>query len=413
MPSNHHADPQSEPTPLSRSLNLPLLVLYGLGTTVGAGIYALLSDIAGTAGWLAPWAFLLASTLAALSALSFAELSSRFPQAGATALFIEKGFRQRHFASGIGLLLVLSAMLSAAALVNAMVGYAQVFTPVSREFIITLTVASVCAVSLWGITQSAWIAGAISLLEIGGVIWMTVLAGRCIDEGSIEWARITPNRENLDLIFAGSVLSFYAYIGFEDMVEVAEEVKDVRRTLPLAILITLGITSVLYVGLMLATQLAVGIEFLSNSNAPFADIYQELTGTEPVAFMSIGLLAIVNGVLIQIVMASRVLYGLANRRALPASLAYVSPTTQTPTTATLLVAVGVLALALLGTLGGLAKSTALIMLTIFGLANLSLFIIKGRTPSQSINPDYFHVPRIVPLLGALTCLAFVTRSLLA
>lgn len=109
-------------TRLQRRLGLPLLVLYGLGTTVGAGIYALLSDIALTAGVFAPWAFVLASSLAALSALSFAELSNRYPKAGATALYVEHGFGSRHFATAIGLLLVLSAISSGAALVNGMVG---------------------------------------------------------------------------------------------------------------------------------------------------------------------------------------------------------------------------------------------------------------------------------------------------
>jgi len=276
---------------LSRRIDLPLLVLYGLGTTVGAGIYALLGDIARTAGLFAPWSFVLASLLAALSALSFAELSNRYPRAGATALYVERGFGSRHFALLVGLLLVASAVSSGAALVNGIVGYAQVFAPLSRELVIVGTLLLVSAVSLWGIAQSAWMAGVISVLEVGGVLWMAALAGSNIEISTVDWSSLIPDGGHLPAIFAGAVLSFYAYIGFEDMVEVAEEVKNVRSTLPRAILITLVVTSVLYVLLMLTTQLAVGTDFLERSNAPFADIYRELTGAEPVVFMLIGLLA--------------------------------------------------------------------------------------------------------------------------
>ena len=398
--------------PLNRQLSQPLLILYGLGTTIGAGIYALLSDIAATAGAFAPWSFLLASILASFTAISFAELSNRYPRAGATALYIESGFSSKRFATLIGLLLVCSAVTSSAALLNGLVGYAQVLLPASREVIITAILLLVTLVCLWGISQSAWLAGAISLLEIGGVIWLTSVSSHAIDFEQIDLASLIPTTNDSGVIFAGAVMSFYAYIGFEDMVEVAEEVLDVRRTLPRAILWTLGITSVLYLVLMVSTQLAVGTEFLAAADAPFADIYRELTQSEPFVFMAIGLLAILNGVLIQLIMASRVLYGLASRNALPDVLAVVSEQRQTPTVATLVVAAAILTLALAGTLGDLATITSLIMLTVFGLANLALWRIKGRRQVEAIGP-LFRIPRLIPLAGSIICFGFVAQSMLS
>ena len=395
---------------LSRRLNLPLLVLYGLGTTVGAGIYALLADIARTAGSFAPWSFLGASLLAGLTALSFAELSSRYPWSGATALYVERGLNTPRLATLIGLLLVGSACTSGAALVNGLVGYAQEFAALAPFVIIVVTVILVTLVALWGIAESAWLAGAISLIEIGGVLWIIVLAGGSIDAETVAAQELVPSTGDLGVVFAGAVLSFYAYIGFEDMVEVAEEVQDVKRTLPRAILITLVVTSVLYVALMLSAQLAVSTEFLAQSTAPFADVYRELTGSEPLVFTVVGLLAIVNGVLIQIIMASRVLYGLSSRGALPALLARVSERTHTPVLATLLVAALVLGLALTGTLGKLAKLTSVIMLTVFGLANLALWRIKRGVVSVQEH-DGFQVPILIPIFGALCSFAIVLFTL--
>lgn len=218
----------------------------------------------------------------------------------------------------------------------------------------------VTTVSLWGIAQSAWLAGAISSLEVGGVLWIAELAGTNITISTIDWPSLMPQSSDLQVIFAGAVLSFYAYIGFEDMVEVAEEVRDVQRTLPRAILMTLGTTSILYV----------------------------------------------------LLMASRVLYGLASRKALPAVLASVSQRTHTPFVATLGVGAAVLGLALVGSIGGLAKGTSLIMLTVFALANLALFIIKAREDKEIGVADLrFRVPIVIPLRGAIVCMLFVLRSL--
>ena len=396
---------------LARQLNLPLLVLYGLGTTIGAGVYALLGDISATAGYLAPWSFLCASLIAAFTAFSFAELASRYPRAGATALYIEAGFERPRLGLLVGLLLVVSALTSSAALLNGLVGYLQAVLPATRPVLVTGVLLATVAVAAWGIRQSALLAGVISVIEIGGVLWLAGVSLQHVDATSIDVQRLLPDAGSSAPILLGATLAFYAYIGFEDMVEVAEEVTDVRRTLPFAILITLIITSLLYLLLITSTLLAVGAPALAASTAPFADVYRHLTGQEPLAFLAIGILAILNGALIQIIMASRVLYGLASRGALPGILARVNARTHTPLVATALVGALVWLLAITGTLGKLANATSMLVLAVFCLANLALLRLKLRSPADP--PPAWQVPALVPVGGALTSAGLLLHALLS
>ncbi|MCR9277319.1 MAG: APC family permease [Pseudomonadaceae bacterium] len=397
---------------LTRQFTLPLLVLYGLGTTVGVGIYALLADISRTAGLFAPLSFLAAAILAGFTALSYAELGNRYPKAAATSLFIEQGFHSASAAKLVGILLALSAALSTATLANGVVGYAQVFLPLPRWLLIVATLATMTGIALWGIKQSAWFAAITCLLEVGGVIWLISIASTAIELQTVNWSAMVPDRQAVGPVMAGALISFYAYIGFEDMVEVAEEVRDVRRTLPMAILLTLLLTAVLYIALMLTTQLAVGSEFLARSNAPFADIYRHLTDHEPILLTGISLIAMLNGMLIQIIMASRVLYGLAARQQLPAWFARISHGRQVPDNATWLVSGGACILALTGTIAGLATATSALMLAIFALANYGLFRIKGRIEQAQQDASAFTVPRWVPLAGALVSAVFALLAII-
>lgn len=396
---------------LKRQFTLPLLVLYGLGTTVGVGIYALLSDISRIAGLFAPFSFLTAAALAGLTALSYAELANRFPRAAATSLFIEQGYNSPSLAKAAGLLLAVSAALSTATLANGLVGYAQVLLPLPGWLLIVGTLTAITAIALWGIKQTAWFAAITCVLEVGGVVWLIAISADAIEPSQIDWPALVPNQLAIGPIVAGALVSFYAYIGFEDMVEVAEEVRDVRHTLPLAIMITLFLTAALYIALMLTTQLAVGSDFLAGSSAPFSDIYHRLTDQDPIVLTGISLIAMLNGMLIQIIMASRVLYGLADRNQLPRWLARVSQTRQVPDNATWLVSGIACALALIGSIVGLATATSTLMLVIFGLANYGLFRIKGRTHATARDNQSFTVPRWVPLTGAVVSVAFALLAI--
>jgi amino acid transporter len=390
---------------LKRSISLPLVVLYGLGTTIGAGIYALLGEVAGSAGMLTPWSFLLACLMASFTALSFAEMSSRFPRSAGESLYVREGLGLARLATLVGLLVALAGCVSAATIVNGFVGYLGEFRAVPAALAIVLLVLLLGLLAAWGIAESVLAAAALTLIEISGLLLVIHSAGPAFGQLPSRLPELLPGWDlfGWHAILSASLLAFYAFLGFEDMVNVAEEVKQVRRNLPLGIVITLALTALLYGLLALAAVLSVTPEELAASEAPLAMIYQRNTGSASPLISSIALLAIVNGALIQMIMASRVLYGLATQGALPTRLAYLWPRTRTPLVSTVLVTVLVLLLALAFPLAPLARVTSVITLVIFTLVNLSLWRLKRRAPAPA---GVWTVARWIPVAGFLVSLAF-------
>jgi amino acid transporter len=352
---------------LKRSLSLPLLTLYGLGTTIGAGIFALIGKVAGRAELFAPVSFLLASLLAAFTAFSFAELSSRFPRSAGEAVYVREGLRSRHLAVTVGLLVGLAGAVSAAAIVNGAVGYLHEFLDLARPAMIVLLVMGLGIVAAWGITESVTTVSLITLVEIGGLGLVVWAGSGALADLPARAAELAPPLELAAWsgILGGAFLAFYAFLGFEDMVNVAEEVKRVSRTLPAAIILTLVITTLLYILLALTAVLALPPAELAASEAPLALIFERGTGASPAVISLISIFAILNGGLIQVIMASRMLYGLASQGLLPTALSAVHPLTRTPLVATVLVTGVVLALALWFPIEPLAEATSIITLTVF------------------------------------------------
>jgi amino acid transporter len=376
-------------------------VLYGLGTTVGAGIYLLLGEVARMSGLAAPTAFLVSSVLAAFTALSFGELVSRFPQSAGTAAYVREGFDRRHFATTVGLMVATAGCISAAAMANGFAGYLAEFIEIPKSICVTMFVILLVAVAVWGVAESVTLAGLITVIEIAGLVMIIWIAGDSLKQVPERWAELIPifDPGAWRGIAAASLFTFYAYLGFEDMVTVAEEVKGVRRTLPLAIGITLGVTTLLYTTIAVVCVLSVSPEGLASSSAPLAHVYERVTGSAPTGIAIVGILAVVNGALIQVIMASRVLYGLAAHEHLPAWLAEIQHRTGTPHYATLAAGVVVLVLALWFPLGPLAEGTSVVTLVVFTAVNVALWRIKGRAETRV---PVFTVPRWVPVIGACT-----------
>ncbi len=372
----------SQAITLKRAFSLPLLTFYGLGTILGAGIYVLIGEVAGSAGIHAPLAFAIASVLAGFSAFSYAELSARYPLSAGEAVYTQRAFGKTWLAMMVGFLIVLIGMVSTATLVNGFVGYLQVFVQWPAWLIITLLVMVLVGIAMWGISESAWLAALTTLIEMGGlllVLWVAVPQVNILPalQQSLE---VSPDSTTLAGIFGGAFIAFYAFIGFEDIVNVAEEVRDPNRTLPRAVLLSLAIATLLYMFVaVVAVALMPAIE-LAGSDAPLALVYQRATGEAPVFIGLVGLSAVINGALIQIVMASRVLYGMAGQGWIPQWLAAVHPLTRTPLQSTLVIGVVILVLALWLPLVTLAKITSLVTLIVFSLVNLSLWRIKQREP---------------------------------
>lgn len=395
---------------LRRNLSLPLITFYGLGTILGAGIYVLIGEVAGRAGAWTPLAFLLASLLAAFSAFSYAELSARFPLSAGEAVYVYRAFGRPRLSLLIGLMIIAIGMVSTATLVNGFVGYLGVFVDASPAVVITLLVLGLGATAAWGIRQSAWLALVTTLVELGGLL-LIILVGLphlgTVPDGGVESAR------GMELwlgVLGGAFIAFYAFIGFEDIVNVAEEVREPSRNLPRAVLLSLAVATALYMLVAVVALATARPAELAASEAPLALVYERSTGQAPVFIGLIGMAAVINGALIQIIMATRILYGMGRQGWLPEGFARVHPVTRTPLRATVLITAVVLVLALWLPLVTLAETTSFITLMVFAVVNLSLWRVKRREP---LPEGVRGFPAWLPLAGFAACLLFVLFQLLS
>ncbi|MGI9426466.1 MAG: APC family permease [Hyphomicrobiaceae bacterium] len=398
---------------LRRSLNLPLVVLYGLGVTIGAGIYVLVGATAATAGVYAPLSFLLAALVMLPSACSFAELVGRVPLSAGEAAYVQAGFGSRTLSVIVGLMVVTVGTVSASAICIGSVGYIRQFIDLQGAVLIPIVVAAMTLIAAWGVRESVSFAAVMTLIEIAGLLF--IIGGGFLGTTASTIAAPTvqadvPVTHLVFGIFSGGVLAFFAFIGFEDLVNMAEETRQPAKTLPRAIFLTLIISTTLYILVAIVAVTNVPIAELANSEAPLSLVFERTTDASPASISAIAIIATLNGVIVQIIMASRVIYGLSRQGSLPAVLGDVNPLTHTPLIATVLVGIAVLILATTVQLRGLAEATSYITLTVFAIVNLALWKIKRR--GDEAPADAFIIPDWVPLVGMASCALFLIVGLL-
>lgn len=402
---------QKQQPELKRSLTVTHLVLYGLGVTIGAGIYVLIGATASKAGMYAPLAFVVAAFVMAFTASSFAELSGRYPVSAGEAAYIKAGLNSKTLSLLVGLGVASAGVVSAATISIGSAGYIQQFLNIPEYILIITVVALMGLVAIWGITESITLAGILTLIEIGGLL-LIIFGGLGSDTSIItRIPEVMPPLLDFNIwqaVFAAGLLAFFAFIGFEDLVNVAEESKNPQRTMPVAIFLTLTISTLLYFLVAAISVLSVPINELGTSKAPLALVFSKTTGLPPLTMTIIAIIATVNGIIIQMIMASRVLYGLARQGSLPAILGDVHPVTRTPVNSTLLVAIIILILALLFPKNNLAEATSAITLVVFSLVNLALLSIKLR--SDKAPEGTFIVWTWVPGAGFIISLIFLTAK---
>lgn len=405
-------DPHSS---LQRSVGITGLILYGLGVTIGAGIYVLVGEAAATAGVYAPAAFLLSAVVMGFTAGTFAELSSRVPKAAGEAVYVETAFHLPWLTILVGLTVLVDAMIAAAAISVGAAGYVGALIAVPRPVLITAIVLGMAAIAAWGIRESIAIAGAMTLIEVVGLL-IIIGAGIAADPSglrSLPASLMPPLGDSAAIsgVLGASLLAFFAFIGFDDIANLAEEARNPRRDLPRALIASLVIVTLVYVLVSFVAVRTVPAEELAATGAPISLLFERLTGLPPLAITLVAVVATVNGVVIVLIMAARVAYGMARSGRLPAWLGKISPRTRTPLRATALVTVVVLALALFVPLGVLAETTSQFLLAVFLVVNLALLRLKvKRVPTPQ---GGFKVPLLVPVAGALSCLGLLAGAVLA
>lgn len=398
---------------LKRSIGLASLVLYGLGITIGAGIYVLVGEAAGRAGAYAPSAFLFAAVVMAFSAGSFAELSGRVPQSAGESAYIHRGFGLPWLTLATGLAIILAAVVAAAAISLGCAGYIGLLVELPQPVLVSAVVVLMGLIAAWGIKESVTFAAALTVLEVLGLLAIVAAGFRANPQLLSEIPDAFPSLSDgaaLSGIFSASLIAFFAFIGFDDVVNIVEETVNPARVMPWAIGITLCIVTVLYFLVSLVAIDALPLDELARSSAPVGLLFERLTGWPPLTITLVAIFATMNGVVIQIIMASRVTYGLARGQSLPAVLGRVNPVTRTPLLATALITVVSLFLALFVPLNQLAEWTTQVILSVFVLVNLALLRIKlRREPAPA---GVFTVPVAVPALGAVSCFFLVVGSVL-
>lgn len=406
---------------LKRRLSLTLLVLYGLGVTIGAGIYVLIGETAAQAGVYAPVAFVLAAIVMSFSAATFSEFSGRLPVSAGESAYILFGFGSRTLALLAGGTVLLAGIVSSATISLGSAGYLGAFIDpffaVDQGVLVVAIILLVALIACVGILESVVVAAVMTMIEIGGLI--AIVAGGFFDSPDLITRLPTVLPGSLDGVIWASIasaglLAFFAFIGFEDMVNIAEEVREPERTMPRGIFITLAIATLLYFLVATIAVLSVPLDDLAASDAPLGLVFGAVT-TLPAGLVSgIAVIATFNGIVIQTIMASRVLYGMADQGTIPGRagriLGFVYRRTGTPVIATGLVALAIAILALNFEIAGLAATTSQLILGVFVVVNLALVRTKWRErrgKSAPISPQIFQVPIAVPIFGAIFSLALL------
>lgn len=396
---------------LKRSIGLAGMVFYGVGTMIGGGFYALLGKIIGEAGIFTPLSLLLACGLALVSALSFAELARRYPVSAGEVQYVQSAFGWSRLSQLVGVLVIMTGLVSSATLCAATGGFLLDLTSAPIPLLIAVTTVVLTAIAAWGVNQSVIVVAIITLIEAGTLLLIIILSPDKALELPTLIIDMVNGWDQIEgaVILTTAFLAFYAFVGFEDMVNMSEETRDAEHTMPRAIAIAVIITVVLYAGV---TLVALGFEdrqALATAHTPLALLLPE-TRFSGLTIGLISILAGLNGALVQLVMAARVMYGMADRGMAPRPLARVHPVTRTPLLATVVAGVIVLVLATSFPLKGLAEATSFIILTVFLLVNLSLAVIRCReTPHIRLTTLAW-----MPIIAALSCLAMlVLRSVTA
>jgi APA family basic amino acid/polyamine antiporter len=400
---------QDEAPTLERSIGPFQMALYGLGSMLGAGIYGLIGKAAGEVGNAVWLAFVVALVAALLTALSYASLGSRFPRAAGAAYVTQRAYGFPLLSFMVGLALICSGLTSVATqsrvfATNLIELFGLDGLPVAGVALGFLLVMS--GIVFRGIRESMWVNVLCTIVEASGLI--LVVAVGISYWGAVDYLE-TPPAPDGDLTFLiviqGAVLAFFAFIGFEDVYNVAEEVREPQHTIPLGIITAMVLAAILYIAVAITAVSVVPWQELSEAPGPITEVVSRAAPIiPPILFTGITLFAVANTALVNFVTASRLLYGMARQNLLPDHLGRVHRRRRTPHIAILVLFFILVPLALMGAIAELAAASVLLLLIVFAAVNGALFILKGRKGEPT---GRFEIPRIIPALGFLVCLGLI------
>lgn len=399
-----------ESSGLRRAITPGLLLFFIVGDILGGGIYARVGQVAGETGGAIWVAFVAALVAAAFTAGSYAELVGKYPRAGGAGLYVHRAFGSSLLTFVVAFAVVASGIASASALARAFGGdYLSAFVDIPVIVTALLLVVLIAAVNLRGIAESVKINVGFTLVEMGGLALIVVVALVAIAGGDAEPARAFEFKEGgsmLGVALAGAAIAFYALIGFEDSVNVAEETQDPSRTYPKALFGALAIAGALYLLVTIGASMVVPTADLAASDGALLEVIRQGPLAIPEKlFSAIGLLALSNGALINMIMASRLLYGMAEEGVIPRPFALVLSERRTPWFAIAFTSAIAAVLVATGDLDDLADTTVALLVAVFAIVNVSVLVLR-RDP---VDHDHFVVWPFVPVVGIAISLALLTQ----
>jgi len=390
---------QTDDRPLRRTLGLFETTLGGIGIILGAGIYVLVGEVAADAGNALWVSFLMAAVMASAIGLAYAELVSLFPRAGADYEYTRHALGERA-AFVVGWLIVIGNIVAASAVALGFGEYLGVFLDFSPTHMAIGALVVATVIAWYGIKESLWVSIFLTLIEVAGLIFIVVIG--------------VPHLGDVDLletphgsagIFGGAALVMFAFVGFEQTVTLAEETRDPERVIPRALLLAIAVTATFYLLVAIAAVSVLGWEALSLSDAPLAAVAAEVLGNRASDFVAVvALFSTGNTLLLLLVAASRLTYGMASTTALPRFLAWVHPGRRTPARAIVLSLVVAIGFAASGDIGFIAGATNFAVFVGFAAVNVSLIVLRYTMPDA---PRAFRVPLSVGRLPVIPVFSLV------
>jgi APA family basic amino acid/polyamine antiporter len=385
----------------NRVLGLPQVTASGVAIIIGAGIYVLLGPATQEAGSHVWMSFLLSSALCALTAFSYMELSSMFPKAGSEHEFARQAF-PRWIAATVGWSMAIALVVASATVALGFARYLQEFVQVDNRWAAIAVIALMSVVSTLGMERAVWVIVGLGLIEVGGLVWVCVVGLPFI--GDVDLV----GQPNLGGVFNGAALVFFAFIGFDEVITLAEETRDSHKTVPRALLLSLAISTVLYVSVAIVATSVLGVEALSNSTKPLADLILITNGRAAATAMAlVALISTASTVLLALTSASRMLYGTARAGDLPSRFSVVYKR-RVPLFSLVVSAVAAILLVLLGDISLLASATDVIIYAMFIVVNLVVLILRQTKPELhrpfAVKGHVQGVP-VLPILGLVATLS--------
>ncbi|GLY96457.1 APC family permease [Actinoplanes sp. NBRC 103695] len=399
-----------EPT-LKRVMGPGLLLLFVVGDILGTGVYALTGRVAKEVGGAVWLPFLIAFVVALLTAFSYLELVTKYPRAAGAALYTHKAFGIHFLTFLVTFAVMCSGLTSASSASKAFAAnFADAFDLTLGEGTGLIAVALafmtlIALINFRGVGESVKLNVLLTCVELTGLLIIICIGAWALGGGNGDLSRLTDfhtadGESAFFSVTAATALAFFAMVGFEDSVNMAEETKDPVRIFPKVMLTGLCITGVIYVLVSISSVALVSPEDLGEGDAPLLKVVQAGASGFPLwIFAFITMFAVANSALINMLMASRLLYGMSNEGVLPKILGKVHPSRRTPWIGivfTTVIAFGLIWFADLTALGG---TTSLLLLCVFTVVNIAVLVLR-RNP---VEHKHFRAPTAIPVIGAIAC----------